>query len=377
MKKVGLLTYHGAINYGSVLQAYALQQTICKLGNTCEIIDFRPKKQSDIYALFRKPNSIKNIIIDAWALLDYGFMKRRNNSFDDFMTNRLSLSSKKLLTGKEVEELKDDYDIFCAGSDQIWNLSAPDYDSVYFMNFTGKRRFSYAASMGGVSNLDYWQKVAKNQLKDLELVDTLDVVSVREKSAVSLLQNYTSKEIKVVLDPTLLMDKEQWEPIIGKRVIKGKYIFLYSIGYSEEVYQLAKRLSELYHMPMITVYALRTNYKYFSKGVKRAKYESPEDFLSLIKNAEFVVTNSFHGTVFSINFQKEFWIAARHDEQGNAVVDERLENILSKTELLDRIVDVNSSESVEYQTKIDYESVSKSLKPLVDDSIEYLKKGLN
>ena len=88
-------------------------------------------------------------------------------------------------------------------------------------------------------------------------------------------------------------------------------------------------------------------------------------------------TNSFHGTVFSINFQKEFWIAARHDEQGNAVVDERLENILSKTELLDRIVDVNSSESVEYQTKIDYESVSKSLKPLVDDSIEYLKKGLN
>ena len=245
------------------------------------------------------------------------------------------------------------------------------------MNFTSKRKISYAASMGGVSNIEYWKSCAKEQIKDLDLVDSLDCVSVREKSAVPLLEEYTKKDIKVVLDPTLLMNKSQWEKIISDNKIKGKYIFLYSIGYSEEVYQLGKKLSDLYNIPMVTVYALRTNYKYFAKGVKRAKYESPEDFLSLVNNAEYVVTNSFHGTAFSINFQKELWVAARHDNDGNAVIDERLENILTKTELLDRVIDVNSDDAVDFNTKIDFEKVSENLKPLVEDSIHFLQKGIN
>lgn len=377
MKKVGLLTYHGAINYGSVLQAYALQQTILKTGNDCEIIDYRPKKQSDIYAMFRKPNTIKNIMIDLWALGDYSFMKRRNDSFESFLKNRLKLTENKFLTSDQVGQIEEKFDVFCTGSDQVWNLSAPDYDEVYFMNFTKKRKFSYAASMGGVSNIEYWKCCAKEHIKDLKLVDSLDCISVREKSAVPLLEDYTKKDIKVVLDPTLLMDKEQWKDIVGENKIKGKYIFLYSIGYSEEVYQLGKKLSELYKIPMVTVYALRTNYKYFSKGVKRAKYESPEDFLSLIHNAEYVVTNSFHGTAFSINFQKEFWVAARHDQAGNAVVDERLENILTKTELMNRVVDVNSEEMTDFDAKIDFQKVSENLKPLVQDSIDFLKEGIN
>ena len=377
MKKVGLLTYHGAINYGSVLQAYALQQTIINLGNQCEIIDFRPKKQSDIYAIFRKPNSIKNILIDMWAMADYGFMKRRNDDFESFLNNRLKLSESKLLTNDGIEKIEGNYDVFCAGSDQIWNLSAPDYDEIYFMNFTNKRKISYAASMGGVSNIDYWKSSAKEQLKDLDLVDSLDCISVREKSAVPLLENYTNKDIKVVLDPTLLMNKSQWEKIISNNRIKGKYIFLYSIGYNEDVYKLGKKLSEMYNLPMVTLYTLRTNYKYFAKGVKRAKNEAPEDFLRLINDAEYVVTNSFHGTAFSINFQKEFWVAARHDDKGNVVVDERLENILTKTELLDRVIDVKSDEKVDFSSKIDYKKVNKYLNPLVEDSIDFLKKGID
>lgn len=377
MKKVGLLTYHGAINYGSVLQAYALQQTILKIGNECEIIDYRPKKQSDIYAIFRKPNSIKNIMIDIWALADYRFLKKRNDSFESFLKNKLKLTEHNFLTSNRVGEIEGKFDVFCTGSDQVWNISAPDYDEVYFMNFTQKRKISYAASMGGVSNIEYWKSCAKEYIKDLELVDSLDSVSVREKSAVPLLKEYTEKDIKVVLDPTLLMNKEQWENVTSDNKIKGKYIFLYSIGYSEEVYQLGKKLSELYNIPMVTVYALRTNYKYFSKGVKRAKNESPEDFLSLIHNAEYVVTNSFHGTAFSINFQKDFWVAARHDNEGNAVIDERLENILSNTELLNRVIDVNSDDAVNYDEKIDFQKVSECLKPLVEDSIAFLKEGIN
>lgn len=377
MKKVGLLTYHGAINYGSVLQAYALQQTILKMGNECEIIDYRPKKQSDIYAIFRKPNSIKNIMIDIWALADYRFLKKRNDSFESFLKNKLKLTEHKFLTSDRVGEIEGKFDVFCTGSDQVWNISAPDYDEVYFMNFTQKRKISYAASMGGVSNIEYWKSCAKEYIKDLELVDSLDSVSVREKSAVPLLEEYTEKDIKVVLDPTLLMNKEQWEKVTSDNKIKGKYIFLYSIGYSEEVYQLGKKISELYNIPMVTVYALRTNYKYFSKGVKRAKNESPEDFLSLIRNAEYVVTNSFHGTAFSINFQKDFWVAARHDNEGNAVIDERLENILTNTELLNRVIDVNSDDTVNYDAKIDFQKVSECLKPLVEDSIAFLKEGIN
>lgn len=377
MKKVGLLTYHGAKNYGSVLQAYALHQTITNLGNECEIIDFRPKKQSDIYAIFRKPNSIKKIVIDIAAIMDYGFLNRRSNSFDKFIIEKLKLSSNTLMDAEGVEQLEENYNVFCAGSDQIWNLSAPDYDKVYFLYFTNKRKFSYAASMGGLSKAEYWEKCAKEKIKDLELIDTLDCISVREKSAVPLLEQYTEKEIKVVLDPTLLLDKSQWEKVISNNKPKGKYIFLYSIGYSEEVYKLGKKLSDLYGIPMITVYALRTNYKYFSKGVRRAKNESPEDFLSLIANAEFVVTNSFHGTAFSINFQKKFWVAARHDGEGNIRIDERLQNILANTELLGRIIDVNKEVTIDFNSKINYEIVKEHLKPLIKDSIDFLKKGID
>lgn len=298
MKKVGILTFHASHNYGSMLQAFALQQAIKKLGYAPKIINLRTIKQREIYSYFknRKINSFKEFI--RYILL-FPYQKELKIKYDKFE----SFIKKYLDCTKEyscIEELREEnlkFDYYIAGSDQIWNTRCSDFDFSYLLPFVrNKKKIAYAPSLGPIKN---------NYDNLLEYIKGFDCISVREKQNFYSIEQKLGKEIFVALDPTLLLTKKEWFEYIGnENIIKDEYIYIYAPSYRQNILSVAKKLKKKFKVPLIisNIIGYRTLYfgnyiKYFDTG--------PLEFLNLIKNAKFIVSGSFHATLFSMLFEKE------------------------------------------------------------------------
>lgn len=366
MKKVGLLTFHRATNYGACLQAYALKNFIEDQGCSCDIIDYRCPTIENFYnKIFLTDDSIKTKIK---KIITWSVQKERNKKFKDFIYNNLLCGKNFGYTRYNVASVNELYDLFIVGSDQVWSPFCTGGDLTYFLDFVEdpKKCNSYAACVGVASD-DF--------LKSNDVVNNLlrfNHVSVREESTKNRLNDITAirteKNISLDIDPTLLLDTSKWVEAAHK-IKRNHYIFVYSLSMPDEVVSFAKRLAKEKQKKIIfcTLDNLFT-----IKNKNDTVNVSPEEFLGYIKNADYVVTNSFHGTVFSVVFRKNFYVIKNKNPNHD---NSRLVNILSLLELENRLIGENYT--LDALEEIDYSSVEYKLMMLRDSSREYVCKMLS
>lgn len=351
MKKVLLLTLHSQNNnFGSVLQAHSLYSRIEELGIDVTVLDYRPYYSNGANT---KKMLIKKSLTN---LLFLPFFVIRTKRF-----NKIIKSKKLTKTVKhysELAELSNRYNIFLIGSDQVWN---PHYlcgnDDAYFLKFTDSpNKVSYAASIGTKEITSAELSIIANKLANFKYI------SLREKVSCMQLEEQGLKNVKYVLDPVFLHNEEYYLKLISKPICYSGYILAYVIHKDDFIAQVIDRLSKLMNKPVYQVGG-------FAKKCSSSKFfrtAGPAEFLSLVKNADFVITSSFHGTAFAHIFHKQFAVVMPKE---NTL---RLENILETAGTKSRVID--SFHDIErILTPIDYESVDKKIQTIRQESIDYLE----
>ena len=306
--KVGIITFHGSHNHGSVLQAYATQKTIESLGYESEIINFRMESQKRYYSLYPRGYGVWMLGQDLLMLSFHHKRSLRAKKFEDFIS-KLSLSGPEMRNRNDLQSIVDTYDIYITGSDQIWSNRIPelvgakeDFTGVYFFDFADneKPRIAYASSVGEIT---YDELIGKKKW-----LDKFVAISTREQYGVDLLKRIVDKNVELVLDPTFLLNKDQWGEIADEeRLIKEPYVFLYTLHGLKHGMKWGKALTEFGKRKGLKVVAVSPFFPITATGVHNVMDAGPLDFLNLIKNAELVFTDSFHGTAFSINMNKPFY----------------------------------------------------------------------
>lgn len=361
-KSVGIITFHAAHNYGSSLQAYAMQNIISDMGFNCEIINFRSERQKDQYTPLTKRIGIKYFLKNAYFLLNYKKRKKKYDLFETFIRKYLIKSPVEYASLEELEAEPPTYNYYVSGSDQIWNTVPRDADDAYFLPFVKEgKRIAYAPSFGQRGTVERKETIAEYLLK-------YDVLSVREKYAQKLVHDMIGKLVPLMPDPTLLLSRDRWDEIVPKRVVKGDYMFFYTLFATPEMIALVKRLSKKLDLPVI-ISNVSNQYEIFS-GFCKETTTGPLEFLSLIKNASFVCTTSFHGTVFSILFQKPFFVI-------DGMSDNRISSLLELTGLEDREITVKDFENKRLQAyEIDFAEAHCKIEEAKKYAMDYLSVAL-
>lgn len=323
--KVGIITFHASHNYGSMLQAYALQKTVQALGHRCEIIDFRPERQREIYRPFplepRLLTVAKTLRFPKLALDDL----RRFRLFEKFIRESLQVTRRKFADSQQLGSFRFDYDAYISGSDQIWNTGCRDHSPAYFLNFvTDAVKIAYATSMGPRPETE----VRKSDDPDIgKYLSTYRALSVREEGTADRIARITGKCPPVCLDPTLLLPRNDWQAMTADTShIPGDYLLLYSPFYDEPTYDQALELAER-HRWKVVVTLPHSRFR-FRKN-RRMEFHTavgPKEFLTLVKFAKFVVCKSFHGVIFSLIFSRPFYAV-------DGMEDNRVAYLLQSTEL--------------------------------------------
>lgn len=369
--KIGILTYHACYNYGANLQAYALQQFLSENHYNCEIIDYRNKELLQVNCVlnFHIWNKF-DIAFFAYNFVHFFGMIKRKRLFESFIANKLKLS-KFCSTGKDVQKICKMYDLIVCGSDQIWNTDPRiKYNaSTYFLDFKKEqKRIAYAASFG--TNVKFVNEEQKQKI--IKYIKDFDRVLVRENSAVNFL-NSEGIASKKVLDPTLLLTKEKYEKIMVEPKISRPYMVSLNWNGRRFVSDLAMEISNEIGVPVINPISHPRNI--FNKA--RLKLEiGPSEFLGLLKNAEIIVSSSFHAVVFSILFHKPFIAVFNGKEKKFTKTDDRLVELLADLDLSDHIVRNVADVNMERIMNTNYSIVDESLSKLREHSIELLKEAL-
>lgn len=342
-KTIGLLTLdsHNS-NYGGLLQAYALQQVIHSLGYTCEIIDYI---RSTERATFSVKRDIRNLTLKKcfdriiWLTTKENYNPkvkaidaRRIAKCDVFRDSYMKLSSP--CTREELPQLGIRYDAIVCGSDQIWNPSfnLPSFFLDFVPDSVGK--VIYAASIGRDELSHREREVYAQYLKPLHWI------SVRESGAKKIVEQIAEdKAIKLVLDPTLLLETSHWEQIAGaERLVQQKYVFCYFLGIDEQKKNAALEFASHHGWKIISIPYLHSRYERLDEDFSAEELDvGPAEFLNLIRHAEFVLTDSFHASVFSILFQKEFRVFGRTWENGD--MNTRIHTLLGYIGRIDYLIE--------------------------------------
>lgn len=356
--KIAIITFHRALNYGAVLQAFALQKKLEDMGHKAVILDHNNKKIASINSVLRIGDN-KNIIHIIKELVNAPFRLIRKRKFEDFVSGKLKIYPIEEYT---LSDINDNFDIFITGSDQVWNPYLTDHDDAYFLDFVNlpEKKVSYAASIGIKCFSD------DDRIKVGKMLQSFAKISVREQSAKDLLQNIVNIPIKVVVDPTLLVDRTVYADWIEKDN-KGKYIFVYSLNSEVNLMTSVFELAEKENLKILYIcnelYDIK---KHINKRIHHVLNPSPERFISLLANAEYVATNSFHGTVFSIIFHKQFLCETDYGKSKNG----RVIDLLRECGLSERIV----GDYALWQKNIEWCEVDRKLKCLQSSSVAYIKE---
>lgn len=348
IKKTATITFHKAINYGAVLQTYALQQSILKLGVDNEVIDYSTKAIDDEYRLI-KINSIKSFIKSCIIFPNFYYKKKNFKKFIDKYIHLTKYLTKSDLT---KSDFSDKYDLFIVGSDQVWNYKLINNDATYLLDFVkyNEKKVSYAASFGIdiiPNKLFSWYK---NNL------NSFNKILLREKTGEKLLNDLLHKKASIVLDPVFLLSQDSWNSILQKTKfddMSNEYILIYMS--TPKIKKYAYDLSKKYNLKIFHITDFLLNQKIKIGNLE--KELSPNDFISAIKNAKFVVTSSFHGIVFSIIFNKIFFVDSM--DKSKSLTSSRQKDILELLEVGDRQISVNKND--EDFIPIDWTLVNKKL----------------
>lgn len=367
MKKVGIITFHNAHNWGASLQLYALKRYLEESGYQVKVINYR---NTEIESNYLKKRKIKCKIKNPKTLLKYIFLwmeeiysrKQYNqkwNKFNHFI-NDITDNEKVIEDIKEIENMDVDYFVF--GSDQIWNHSLTNgFDGVYFGDFkTNAKKISYAASLG------FKELPEKEEEEFKKLLQNFNAISVREEALKDYIKKISNQDVTKVLDPTLLLNKEKYLKIAQKPDLKKKYLLLYTLVDNKKLIQISQYIAQKLGLEIVELRYSKTLKKI---GKKQIANIGPEEFLGLINGAEFIITNSFHGTVFSILFHKKFYTIPI------SKVNSRIENLLEITKLEKRCI--REIEEVDLETEIDYKQAEENLQKEKNQSINFLEKSLS
>lgn len=370
--KTYTITCHNVYNYGASLQAFALNKYLNSQGYDNVIINYMPdylswhfkfswwiSARSSHYSMLKSNPLLRFLFVTLRFLRDMPYLGRKH-AFDRFSNKYLRISE---ICNKstEINRIVQDAEVLIAGSDQIWNSFSLENgrDPLFYLDFgpDNAKRISYAASFGANIILNEYHNFVVTKLA------CFDAISVRESKGFDLLASLGFKS-SVVVDPVFLLDRSEWVSMVDGRGKKSKYILVYAIGgLSDDIIKMALLVAEKTGYEVICI---RSNAP--QKAFKEIKDAGPIEFISLIANAEYVISNSFHATAFSIIFEKEFYTFAYSNKESS----ERLRNLLDSVHLLSRYnslhLDVDN---------INYADVRVLLNTLVNESKKWITLNMN
>ena len=362
--KAGLVTFYHIHHYGALLQAAATERAVESLGGACEIIDYYVNQNND---LFRKPTGVGSAAADVHTALHYKALRDRYQRFERFSRDHLRISGHRFESLEELRSAELPYDLILSGSDQIWNPKIfPDgrFDPVFFGAFSTRRKIAYAPSFG----VPHIPEGMEEELRSY--LEQFSHISVRERQGREIVKEITGKDVPVVLDPTLLLTAEQWSAMAAPLDRSGGYILCYCISKPGALAPYIQRLAEETGLPVVQLCGIRQKVHPKAACVLDA---GPSEFLGLFQNASYVCTNSFHGTVFSVQFQKPFFTAVAPSELA-APESSRTFSILSRLGLTERIIGTGATAGLD--ATIDWADMDRRLRAARQSSLDYLRAAL-
>ncbi|WP_405410888.1 polysaccharide pyruvyl transferase family protein [Maribacter sp. Asnod1-A12] len=383
-QRIGIITISRTSNYGAELQAHALQRKLNELGYDAELIDYlyfkhsnhKPTKASQPDVIFSKKQTFKNFLtyriisplVDKVGAVLYSPIKQRLRNFKKFHEQGGTKYSKQFKSYPELKNAKLDYDVFIVGSDQVWNPGTATSLSPYFLEFApeGKLKMTYASSFGVSEIPKQYYDLYKNYFNNL------DHIAVRENQGVKLVKTISGKEATQVLDPTLLLSKDDWETVLKdtSSLPKEKYILIYKLHESETLIEQALALKEKMNCKIYNI-CKRAFSNATHEGVVNLLDAGPAEFVALFRNAEFVFTTSFHGTAFSVNFNIPFYAVLKPNKANNS----RITDFLGTLGLSERII-WEGSEQEDLDSDINFKVSNERLNEKKINSLNYIKKNL-
>lgn len=372
--RIRTITCHDCYNHGASLQAYALMHYLKSIGHDTKIIHYRPEYISKYIGLWVVANERFNKPIIKWIYLLLKFpsrlkSKKRLDKFDDFTANCLDLTKRY----NSIDELNADppeADVYIAGSDQIWNTFFPNgRDTAFYLDF-GKpevKRISYAASFATPDIVPEYREFVKKKIQNL------DACSIREKTSLPLLRSLGREDGVAVCDPVFLLNKQEWCDILSTETTVSKlsaatnsekYILVYLTDRSPQIEKIALETKVATGWKIFIVGALFENYadKCFANA-------GPWEFVYLIKNAQFVISNSFHATAFSLIMEKKFCVVNRSEG-----INERMKSVLSDFKLEEKLISTFSESLLK---DIDYIEVNQKMGEIIKGSKKWLSQVLS
>lgn len=382
MKDVAILTkYYRNYNYGGMLQGYALYSAIKSLGYSVDIISYDVRKNSNSvypsiiqqtkqYGLGAAIPKVAEKVIAKGKFIIKDVLEKRTELFDKFEAD--IDADTDLYNDDSINKLKREYRVFVSGSDQIWNPNA--VRNLYLQTFVSEpyRKVSYAASIGRDSFSDYEANVM------IPAISRFGTIGVREKTAKELLNKYISQSVTTVLDPTFLLSIEEWERISEKRLVDEKYALVYFFSDSLEVRKKAQEFCKERGLKLVVIPYAKQEYNLSdSKGPgMRMNDVGPREFVSLVKNAEFVFTDSFHGAVFSLIHQVPFAVFERN-KSGHVSMNSRLYDLLELFQEKERLINVNDFDRVVTLSSINTEKIKKIISSQREFSVKFLSSSID
>lgn len=374
MKTIGCITFHASFNYGSCLQAFALQKFVEGLepgSLNYSIVNLRTKKQKALYQPIFGSKNWKDIIRIPFILFEKNTLKTKNNLFETFISKELKLTT----MFADEESLKANppvFDIYVCGSDQIWNIHSFDFDWSYFLEFVKSgKKIAYAPSCGTkpiVPSNEENQRLKKD-------LSSFQAIRVRDAATQAMVSPLVGFEPQIAVDPTMLLTKDQWLPLLSKASATAKhlpksYILFYDLSHDREKWKMARAVAKKLKKPLVitTVPSLRTIT--LSVGCKKIFAVGPWEFLKILNNAALVLTSSFHGAVFSVLLDKPFYSI-------KGLEDERVKTFLKLTNLEKRnLASLSEARGIKDPFWFDYSFSKKAIDTERQKSIHFFEEVL-
>lgn len=379
MKKVGIVAVSNH-NYGSLLQTYAMQKAIEKLGLDNEIILFRSNPKEQLLRVLNttflgiKLKGIKKKVICKlkYPEIAKGFTIRASK-FEDFK-NRYCNFTQQVTTREELSAMLLNYSGIILGSDQVWHPA--NLEMNYFtLNFVPEdmTKIAYAPSFGVSS-------IPEKQLERTKrYLSRINFLSVREKAGQKIIKNLIGMDVPVVCDPTALLTYKDWDSIKGdKPIIQENYIFCYFLGTNPKHREFANQIKKITGLKIVALQHLDEFVKEDLNFADEKPYNiSPADFVNLIANATIVLTDSFHGTMFSIYYHKNFFTFSRYSEEKKESTNSRIASVLDRLQLSDRRLSATEDIETSLSKSIDWSKVDYRLKEFRKISLQYLEDAID
>ena len=392
MKKIGIITlYYNNDNYGGIAQAYALNKYIQKLGMESELISYKRSpvktlsikeriKNEGFFSFFRTkfemlPSKLKLKVATKYAVFRYQRFLQEQILLRKkaFARSREIIPHSKVLTENTIKECIGKYDIYISGSDQIWKPGVLQPPYVFEFLPREYKRISYASSITVTSfPYGYGDYMKKN-------LSLYSWISVRENSSKDYLESILHRKVDVVVDPTLLLSRAEWEDITSDRIINERYMFVYLLGEDSKQRKSISKYAKSKNLKIVTLPHVEGKIR--AADIKFGDYHLYDvdlsHFFSLIKYAEIVCTDSFHATVFSNIFEVQFWVFERIVLSKKANMNSRMDTLLGALKEGDRYVKNLQQFNPEFAQDIDFQEKKKLLNNLVVCSAAQLENALS